>query len=110
MDRRSTHVLLGLWALLVVLFLWVPLALICVYAFNPSNIQSWPIPGFSTKWFTAAWQNREARDALVLSLEAAGLATGVALVLGSAAAAAVTRFRFFGRDAVSLLLILPIAL
>src|SRR5204862_3676503 len=75
-----------------------------------SNIQSWPIAGFSTKWFQAAWNNVDARDALVLSLKAAGLATVVALVLGTAAAGAVTRFRFFGRNAVTFLLVLPIAL
>src|ERR671927_707661 len=110
MERRGTRVALGLWVVLVVVFLWVPLVLICVYAFNSSNIQSWPIAGFSTKWFRAAWENEDARSALVLSLKAAGLATVVALVLGTAAAAAVSRFRFFGRDAVSFLLVLPIAL
>jgi putative spermidine/putrescine transport system permease protein len=110
MERPGTRLALGLWAVLVVLFLWVPLVLICVYAFNSSNIQSWPIAGFSTKWFHAAWHDQEARDSLVLSLKAAGLATAVALVLGTAAAAAVSRFRFFGRDAVSFLLVLPIAL
>src|ERR687883_454646 len=110
MERPGTRVALGVWAVLVVLFLWVPLVLICVYAFNSSNIQSWPIAGFSTKWFRAAWENQDARDALLLSLKAAGLATLVALVLGTAAAAAVARFRFFGRDAVSFLLVLPIAL
>ncbi|TMK27647.1 MAG: ABC transporter permease subunit [Actinobacteria bacterium] len=109
-EARATRLSLGLWALLVVLFLWIPLVLICVYAFNSSNIQSWPIAGFSTKWFDAAWHNTEARDALVLSLKAGGLATGVALVLGTAAAAAVSRFRFFGRDAITFLLVLPIAL
>jgi putative spermidine/putrescine transport system permease protein len=109
-ETRATRAGLAAWAGLVVLFLWVPLVLICVYAFNSSNIQSWPIPGFSTKWFHAAWQNQEARDALVLSLKAAGLATAVALVLGTAAAAAVSRFRFFGRDAVTFLLVLPLAL
>jgi putative spermidine/putrescine transport system permease protein len=109
-ERRGTRIALAGWAVLVVLFLWVPLVLICVYAFNSSNIQSWPIAGFSTKWFRAAWENQDARDALVLSLKAAGLATLVALVLGTAAAAAVARFRFFGRDAVSFLLVLPIAL
>jgi putative spermidine/putrescine transport system permease protein len=110
MESRAGRIGLGSWALLVVLFLWIPLVLICVYAFNSSNIQSWPIAGFSTKWFSAAWHNEEARDALVLSLKAAGMATAVALLLGTAAAAAVSRFSFFGRDAVSFLLVLPIAL
>src|SRR2546421_12997329 len=110
MEKRATRIGLAAWATLVVLFLWVPLVLICLYAFNSSNIQSWPIAGFSTKWFHAAWHNQDARDALMLSLKAAGLATLVALVLGPAAAAAVSRFRFFGRDAISFLLVLPIAL
>jgi len=110
METRATRFGLAAWATLVVLFLWTPLVLICVYAFNSSNIQSWPIAGFSTKWFRAAWENQDARDAFILSMKAAGLATLVALVLGTAAAAAVSRFRFFGRDAVSFLLVLPIAL
>jgi putative spermidine/putrescine transport system permease protein len=110
METRAARFSLGLWALLVILFLWLPLVLICVYAFNSSNIQSWPIAGFSTKWFHTAWHDQDARDALVLSLKAAGLATVIALVLGTAAATAVSRFRFFGRDAITFLLILPIAL
>jgi putative spermidine/putrescine transport system permease protein len=110
METRAARTSLGLWTLLVILFLWVPLVLICVYAFNSSNIQSWPIAGFSTKWFHTAWQNQDARSALVLSLQAAGLATAIALVLGTAAATAVSRFRFFGRDAITFLLVLPIAL
>jgi putative spermidine/putrescine transport system permease protein len=110
MELRASRYMLGVWALLVVLFLWIPLALICVYAFNSSNIQSWPIPGFTLKWFREAWQNQEARDALWLSVKVALLATGIALVLGSAAAFAVARYRFFGRDIVSFLLVLPIAL
>jgi putative spermidine/putrescine transport system permease protein len=109
-EARATRISLGVWTGLVVLFLWVPLILICVYAFNPSNIQSWPIGGFSTKWFHAAWHNEEARSALILSLKAGVIATAIAVVLGTAAAAAVSRFRFFGRDAVTFLLVLPIAL
>jgi putative spermidine/putrescine transport system permease protein len=109
-ETRATRFGLGAWALAVVLFLWLPLVLICVYAFNSSNIQSWPIPGFTTRWFSTAWHNEEARSALVLSLKAACVATLIALVLGTAAAAVVSRFRFFGRDAVTFLLVLPIAL
>src|SRR3954466_12871458 len=110
MVTLSTRVALGVWTTLVVLFLWLPLALIMVYAFNSSNVQSWPIPGFTTRWFSVAWHSDEVRDALWLSVRAALLATGIALVLGSAAAFAIARFRFFGRESVSFLLILPIAL
>jgi putative spermidine/putrescine transport system permease protein len=110
MESRGTRIALVAWATLVTAFLWVPLLLILVYAFNKSNIQSWPIPSFTTKWFRVAWRAQEVRDALWLSVRAGLLATGAALVLGSAAAFAIARFRFFGRESVSFLLVLPIAL
>ena len=110
MEARATRISLGVWTVLVVLFLWLPLILICVYAFNSSNIQSWPIAGFTTKWFSQAWDDPEVRDALWLSLRAGLLATAVALVLGSLAAFGLSRSRFFGRDSISFLFILPIAL
>ena len=110
MEARAARWSLGLWSVLVVLFLWIPLVIICLYAFNSSNIQGWPIAGLSTRWFHDAWRNPDARSALVLSLNAAWRATAIAVVLGTAAAAAVTRFRFFGREAVSFILILPLAL
>jgi putative spermidine/putrescine transport system permease protein len=109
-ETRATRFGLWTWTVLVVLFLYAPIGIIVLYAFNSSNIQSWPIAGFSTKWFHAAWQDEEARSALILSLKAAGIATAIALVLGTAAATAVSRFRFFGRDAITFLLVLPIAL
>jgi putative spermidine/putrescine transport system permease protein len=109
MEQRSTRVALAVWSALVVLFLWVPLALIVLYAFNKSNVQSWPIPAFTTHWFHAAW-TAEVRTSLWLSVRVGLIATGIALVLGSAAAFGVARFRFFGREAVSFLFVLPIAL
>ena len=108
-ERRGTRIAMGVWSALVILFLWIPLALICLYAFNKSNVQSWPIPAFTTHWFHAAW-TAEVRTSLWLSVRVGLIATGIALVLGSAAAFGVARFRFFGREAVSFLLVLPIAL
>ena len=110
MEPRGMRVLLQVWVLLVMLFLYVPIAVIVLYAFNRSNIQSWPISSFSLRWFSVAFHDPDIRAALVLSLKAGALATGVALVLGSAAAFGVHRFRFFGREVVSFLLVLPIAL
>jgi putative spermidine/putrescine transport system permease protein len=110
METRATRVGLWVWATLIFLFLWIPIAIMAVYAFNSSNIQSWPIPGFSTKWFSEAWNDQEVRDALWLSFRAGLLATLVALVLGSLAAFGLARTRFFGRDAVSFVFVLPIAL
>ena len=110
MESRWTRIGLRTWAVLVVLFLYIPIGLIILYAFTESKIQSWPIQHFSLTWFTVAWHDPEVRDALLLSLKAGVLATVMALLLGSAAAFAVHRFRFFGREMVSFLLILPSAL
>ena len=107
---RFSRVALGVWTALIILFLFFPIAIIMLYAFNPSNVQSWPLPGLSTRWFSSTWHNTEVRDALWLSVRAGLLATGIAIVLGSMAAFAIHRFRFFGRESVSFLLLLPIAL
>jgi putative spermidine/putrescine transport system permease protein len=110
METRRTRIGLGIAATLVIAFLWLPLLLIMAYAFNPSTIQSWPISGFTLHWFHEAWHDPDARHSLWLSVKVGLAATAIALVLGSAAAAAIYRFRFFGREAVSFLLLLPIAL
>src|SRR5919204_3967463 len=110
METRATRIALGVWVALVLLFLYVPIALICLYAFNSSNVQSWPIAGLTTRWFGPAIHNPDMQEALWLSLKAGLIATAVALALGSMAAFGVHRFRFFGRETVSFLLVLPIAL
>jgi putative spermidine/putrescine transport system permease protein len=110
MEARSTRIGLWIWTGLVVLFLWTPLVLIGVYAFNKSNVQSWPIPGWTVHWFHVAWSNPDVRSSLWLSVKVALIATATAVVLGSMAAFAIHRFRFFGRESVSFLLVLPIAL
>jgi putative spermidine/putrescine transport system permease protein len=107
---RWSRIAFAVWTALIILFLFFPIAVILLYAFNSSNVQSWPLPGLSTRWFSSTWHNAEVRQALWLSVRAGLLATGVATLLGSMAAFAVHRFRFFGREAVSLVLVLPIAL
>jgi putative spermidine/putrescine transport system permease protein len=107
---RWSRIAFALCAALIILFLFFPIVIIMLYAFNPSNVQSWPLSGLSTRWFSSTWHNGEVRQALWLSVRAGLFATGIATVLGTMAAFAVDRFRFFGRDAVSLLLVLPIAL
>jgi putative spermidine/putrescine transport system permease protein len=107
---RWSRIAFAIWAVAVLLFLFVPLAIIILYAFNPSNVQSWPLEGLSTKWFSITWHNQEMRNALWLSVRAGMLATAIALTLGSMAAFAVHRFRFFGRESISFVFVLPIAL
>jgi putative spermidine/putrescine transport system permease protein len=110
METRATRIGLWIWATLVVLFLHIPIVIIVLYAFNKSNVQGWPITDWSTKWFSPAIHDEELRQALYLSLKAAGFATAISLVLGTAAAFALYRARWFGRNAISFLFILPIAL
>jgi putative spermidine/putrescine transport system permease protein len=109
-SGRLSRIAFGIWAALILLFLFFPIVIIMLYAFNPSNVQSWPLPGLSTRWFSSTWHNQEVREALWLSVRAGLLSTGIAMLLGTMAAFAVHRFRFFGREAVSLVILLPIAL
>jgi putative spermidine/putrescine transport system permease protein len=109
-TAKAGGVALRLWVVAVLLFLFAPIVVVAVYAFNASNVQSFPIHHFSIKWFSVAWHDSQVRDALWLSVRAGLLATGVALVLGSLAAFGVHKFKFFGRETVSFLLILPLAL
>ena len=94
----------------VLAFLYLPIAIIALYAFNAERIQVWPIRQFSTQWFGSAWDNPSVRAALGLSIQVGLLSSLIAIVLGSLAAFAVHRFRFFGREVFSLALVLPIAL
>jgi putative spermidine/putrescine transport system permease protein len=110
MEGRWLRIGLRLWVIAVLLFLFIPILLVVIYAFNSSVIESWPIPGVTLKWFGSAWSDPEVRSALFLSIKAGLLATLVALLLGSAAAFAIHRFQFFGREVVSLLFVLPLAL
>ena len=110
METRAVRIGLRVFTFLVVAFLWIPLLIIMLYAFNSSSIQSWPISSYTFHWFRDAWHDGDVRSALWLSARVGLLATGIALVLGSAAAFAIHRFRFFGRESVSFLLLLPLAL
>ena len=110
MPSRSHWALKGA-AGLVVLFLHVPILLIILYAFSAEDKSYvFPPPALTTQWFGVAWEREDVWDAITLSLRVAAVSTTVALVLGTLAAGALARAKFFGRDAISLLLILPIAL
>jgi putative spermidine/putrescine transport system permease protein len=102
--------LLRLGTAVTLVFLYVPLIVIAIYAFNVTRVQKWPPTGLTLNWFQRAFENRGVRDALLTSVKAGLGATALALVLGTLASIAVSRYRFFGREAVSFLVILPIAL
>jgi putative spermidine/putrescine transport system permease protein len=93
------------------LFLHVPILLIFVYAFTTEDkTYQWPPPGLTLQWFTVTWERPDVWEALSLSLRVAAVSTVIALVLGTLCAAAMARAQFFGREAISLMVILPIAL
>jgi putative spermidine/putrescine transport system permease protein len=93
----------------VIVFLYVPLIVVVLYAFTKSPNATWPPQLLTFSWFTKAWQNPDLRPALRNSIEVGLIATAIALVLGSLASFAMARARFFGRDAISFALVLPIA-
>ncbi|TIU15021.1 MAG: ABC transporter permease, partial [Mesorhizobium sp.] len=85
--------------------------LIFIYAFTTEERSFvWPPPGLTTQWFAVTWNRPDVWQSLSLSVRVAAISTLVALVLGTLCAAAVSRTRFFGRETISLLVILPIAL
>jgi putative spermidine/putrescine transport system permease protein len=107
---RKSALMLRVAVGITLAFIYVPLIVIAVYAFNSSNIAEWPPPGFTTHWFGQAFHDTAARDALLTSLKAGVAATAIAILLGTLASLAVSRHRFFGRETISFLVILPIAL
>jgi len=108
-DARLKLVLRVLTGL-VLLVVYVPLALVVINSFNTDRTFTWPPSGLTLHWWNAAWNSAGARDPLLVSVEVALLATVIALTLGTLAGMALRRTRFFGRNVVSLLIILPIAL
>jgi putative spermidine/putrescine transport system permease protein len=102
--------LLRIASALVLVFLYAPIVIIVLYSFNAARDQTWPITDWTTKWFGTALGNPELHKALILSIQAAVGATAIAMLLGTLAALAVHRFAFFGRETVSYLIVLPIAL
>ncbi len=106
---------IGTWVLRIsmwlgLVFLYVPLAIVAILSFNASTSLSWPPRGFTLDWWSKAWQADGPREAFVTSVKVASVATMIALVLGTLAAFALQRYRFFGRQTVTFLIILPIAL
>ena len=107
---RWARIVLRIITALVLAFLYVPLAVIAVLSFSSSRTFTWPPPSYTTKWWHRAFHSPGPREALITSVKVALLATLIALILGSLASYAVNRFKFYGRDSISLLIVLPIAL
>jgi putative spermidine/putrescine transport system permease protein len=110
-NDNSAPLKLKIAAAAGLLFLHLPILLIFVYAFTTEERSyQWPPPGLTTKWFSVAWNRPDIWEALTLSVKVASVSTMIALLLGTLCAAAVSRAKFFGRETISLMVILPIAL
>jgi len=107
---RFARIVLGLIAASILLFIYVPIALIFVYSFNSGTTPAWPPVGFTLDWWALAIGNTGLQQAFLTSIAIALGATAVALALGTLASVAVSRYSFFGRETISFIVILPIAL
>ena len=107
---RGTKIALSIFAVIALGFIYVPLGVILVNSFSINKSLTWPPSGFTTEWWSKAFQNEGVREALVTSVVVASAATVVALVLGTLLSFALGRYAFFGRESISLLIVLPIAL
>jgi putative spermidine/putrescine transport system permease protein len=107
---KTSAILLWGSVIAILAFLFIPVIIIMLYAFSASNVQTWPIQALSLKWFSQTWADDEVRAALLLSVQVAVIATCIAVLLGTLAAMAVSRTKFFGRELVSFVVVLPIAL
>jgi len=107
---RSARGILAAMTALILAGIYVPLLVVLVNSFSTSQNLTWPPPGFTLEWWGKAFRSEGALDAVVTSVQVASVSTLVALVLGTLISLALQRYDFFGREAVSLLVILPIAL
>ncbi|MCS0500223.1 ABC transporter permease [Protaetiibacter mangrovi] len=107
---RAARITLGAVTALILVVIYLPLLVVLANSFSTSTSLSWPPPGFTLEWWGRAFQSAGALDAVGTSVAVAVVATAVALVLGTLISLALQRFAFFGRDAISLLVVLPIAL
>lgn len=108
--NRTTRVALAVITVIALGFMYIPLFVIVMNSFNASRVSGWPIPGFSLEWWGKALTNPAVHAALLNSVIVASVATAFALLLGTLAAFALQRFRFFGKQTVNLLIVLPITL
>jgi putative spermidine/putrescine transport system permease protein len=107
---RTARLSLGIATALILAFIYLPIGLIVVYSFNSGTTPAWPPVGFTLEWWALALRNSGLQQAFLTSIVAALSATAIALVLGTLAAIAVARHRFFGRESISFVVVLPIAL
>lgn len=107
---KTSRAVVGALTAFVLLVIYAPLAVVAINSFNSNRNMVWPPPGFTTGWWVTAFHSAGLWEAVLTSVQVAIGATFVALILGTLVALALSRYRFFGKSVVSLLVVLPIAL
>ncbi|MSX42498.1 MAG: ABC transporter permease, partial [Actinobacteria bacterium] len=102
--------ILGAVAIITLLLIYTPIAVVAINSFSPSISMSWPPSGFTLEWWGKAFASEGALSALWTSVVVALAASAIALILGTLLSFAIARFKFFGQQALNLMVILPIAL
>jgi len=107
---RGTRIALRIATMVTLAFIYIPIVLIVLYSFNAGRVATWPIQGLTLEWYQKAFADEGIRQAMAASVIAGIGATAIALLLGTLIALAVQRYRFFGRETISFVVILPLAL
>jgi spermidine/putrescine transport system permease protein len=100
--------LLGVFAVAYLLFLYIPVLFLPVFSFNDSIFVTFPLKGFTTKWYEQAFADEDMLRALTASLQVGAVASIVATILGLLGAKAVTRYRMPGQNLVTGTIMLPL--
>jgi spermidine/putrescine transport system permease protein len=105
---RLAHGLMHSYFLILVVFLYAPLVVLVIFAFNDSTVPTLPLSGFTTRWFHQAFSNTDLTGSARRSLELAALDGVLATLLGVLAAAGLAARRVFLRGAITTILLLPL--
>lgn len=108
--NKTATIILGIISSFVLAIVYLPLFIVLINSFNKSMNMDWPPPGFTITWWEKAFGSGGLIAALSTSIVIALCASGIALILGTLLAIALSRYKFFGKESVGLMVILPIAL
>jgi spermidine/putrescine transport system permease protein len=104
------NIIVGGAALAVMLFIYFPMLIVVVYSFNADSVNSFPIRGFSFRWYHQLFENAALLKSLRISLMIAVLGTILALVIGTMGALAMKKYDFKLKHFFERVILLPITL
>ncbi len=99
---------LSVYFVVFLVFLYLPTVILISMSFNPNPLPEFPPSGFTTEWYSAAWENANLRQSIVNSLIVAGIVAIVTPIIGVMASYALARRTFKGRNAITAFLLTPL--